>query len=233
MKRVILILAIIVGVSLVVTANETMKPKKAMKNFRAVPVKDAEILQKGKAKMFCNVCGMTLPMFYKTNHVGTINNEQHQYCSIHCLEEDALTKGKKATNVKVVDNSTLKFIESKSAFYVVGSKKPATMSMVSKYAFGTQEDANKFANKFGGEVMKYNELEKIVKNSMQKEISMITKRQAKAAKMGEKIYHKMCKETDERFQTAGEAKAFIKDKKLCGKLKGKPFQQVGLYLAGK
>jgi len=39
-----------------------------------------------------------------------------------CIEE--LKGGKKVENIQVVDNSTLKFISAKDAWYVVGSSKP-------------------------------------------------------------------------------------------------------------
>ncbi|HIP31052.1 MAG TPA: hypothetical protein EYG83_09640 [Sulfurospirillum arcachonense] len=230
MKKMLLIL---VSLAMVCVAAEAAKPKKAMKNFRAVPMEKAQLLQEGKGKAYCSVCGMTLPMFYKTNHAAKVNGKTHQYCSIHCMIEEAMTNGKEVVDAKVVETNTLKFITSQDAFYVVGSKKPGTMSPVSKYAFGTKETAEKFAEKFGGKVMSYAETSKIVKGGMKKAIGMIKKRQAKAAKMGEKVYKKMCKQTDKRFANAAEAKSYLKEHKLCGKLKGKPFQQVGLFLAGK
>jgi len=220
MKKIVLIL---VGLSLFLSAG----------NFRAVPMDKAQIVQEGKAKKFCNVCGMTLPMFYKTNHTAEVNGKTHQYCSIHCMFEEAMTKGIKVKNPQVVDNDTLKFISTADAFYVVGSKKPGTMSTISKYAFGTKSSAEAFAKKFGGKIMRYAEVSKMVQNGLAKEIAMIKKHQAKAAKMGAKIYKKMCKQTDERFENAALAKVFIKEHKLCGKLKGKPFQQVALFLANK
>ncbi len=202
-------------------------------NYRAVPMEKAQILQTGKAKKFCNVCGMTLSMFYKTNHAARVNGEIHQYCSIHCMLEEAMEKGIEVDHPQVVNNDTLKFIDSKDAFYVVGSKKPATMSMVSKYAFGTKETAEAFAKKFGGKVLRYDEVAKEVKAGLKKDMAMIHKKQAKAAKKGKQIYNKMCKKTDKRFTNTGEAKAFIKKSKLCGNIKGKSFQQVGLFLSGK
>lgn len=202
-------------------------------NYRAVPMEKAQIVQTGKTKKFCNVCGMTLPMFYKTNHAAKIDGKTHQYCSIHCMHEDAMHQGKKVTAPQVVNNDTLKFISTSDAFYVVGSKKPATMAMVSKYAFGSKKTAEAFSKKFGGKVVNYAEVSKEVEAGLKKDIAMIKKRQAKAAKKGEQIYNKMCKKTDKRFSNAGEAKAFIMQSKMCGKIKGKPFQQVGLFLAGK
>lgn len=220
MKKIVFIL---LGLSLFLNAG----------NFRAVPMNKAHIIQDGKAKQFCSVCGMTLHKFYKTNHTAEVNGKTHQYCSIHCMFEEAMSKGLHVKNPQVIDNDTLKFISTNDAFYVVGSKKPGTMSTISKYAFGTKSSAEAFAKKFGGKIMSYPEVAKMVQNGLAKEIAMIKKRQSKAAKMGGKIYKKMCKQTHQRFENTALAKVFIKEHKLCGKLKGKHFQQVALFLANK
>jgi nitrous oxide reductase accessory protein NosL len=114
--------------------------KKMMRMFQAVPKGKATLLQEGKAKAFCPECGMTLPMFYKTNHAATVDGKVKQYCSMHCLVED-MQKGSKPSDIKVVDVESLKFIDASKAFYVVGSSKKGTMTMVSKYAFGSKEAA--------------------------------------------------------------------------------------------
>jgi len=203
-----------------------------MKMYQSVPMDKATILQKGDAKMFCPKCGMTLPMFYKTNHAATDEKGVvKQYCSIHCLAEDALEHNLK--DMKVVDNSTLKFIPVEEAYYVVGSKKKGTMTMVSKYAFGTKEAAEAFAKQNGGKIMKFDQVFKMVQDNLKKESAMIAKKQHKMAGMGKMIYAKMCKGDDKRFSTPAEAKAYIKKSGICGDLKGKKLQAVGLYLSGK
>ncbi len=229
MRKIFLML---VASSLLLVAGGMQKNMK-MKNFRAVSMKKAEILQQGKGKMFCKVCGMTLPMFYKTNHAAKVNGKVHQYCSIHCMVEEAVKNGTKPVDPEVVDNTTLKFIPATKAFYVVGSKKPGTMSMVSKYAFGTKSAAQKFAKKFGGKIMSYAKLEPMVEKNLKKEMMGIKKKQAKMAKMGRKIYNKKCKMTKKRFTNPALAKIYIKEHNLCGKIKGKPFQAVALYLSGR
>jgi hypothetical protein len=168
-------------------------------------------------------------MFYRTNHSAKVDGNIEQFCSIHCLVEE-LNSGKKVEDIKVVDNSSLKFIPAKDAWYVVGSSKPATMSKVSKYAFAKESDAKEFSKKFGGKVMKFDEVLKEAQKSFKMESQMVAKKQMMMAKKGEKIYNKMCKKTDKKFTSTAEAKAFIKENKLCGDLKGKPLQAVGIYL---
>ena len=204
--------------------------KKAMNDFRTVPMNQATILQDGKNKKYCPVCGMTLPMFYKTNHAASHKGDDKQYCSIVCTVEDAVVNGKKLKNFRVVDNDSLKFIDSKKAFFVVGSKKPGTMSVVSKYAFGSKNSADNFASKNGGKVMKFNELYKLVEKSLEKDMKATKQRQAKAAKKGAMMYKKMCKPTNKKFASTADAKTFLVESGICGKIKGKKLQAIGIYL---
>lgn len=220
MKKVLSVLLVLVSF---VFAKEGM-----MKMHQSVPMDKATILQSGDAKMYCPKCGMNLPMFYKTNHSAVKDGVVLQYCSIHCLAEDSLNG--KLTDMKVVDNTTLKFIDVKKAFYVVGSDKKGTMSMVSKYAFGSKEKADSFQKDSGGKVMSFDKALNLVTTNLKKESMMIAKKQAKMAKMGEKIYNKLCQKTELKFDSAASAKAHVVKNKLCGGVKGKKLQAVGLYL---
>ena len=207
----------------------SVKPKKMMKMFQSVPKEKAILLQDGKAKAFCPECGMTLPMFYKTNHAATVNGKVKQYCSIHCLAED-LQKSTKFTEIKVVDVTTLKFIPVEKAIYVVGSRKKGTMSAVSKYAFAKKADAEAFAKANGGKVTDFNGALKAAKAEFAKDSQMIAKKQAMMAQKGKMMYGKMCQKTDKKFASTAEAKAFVVGSKLCKGLNGKQLQAVGLYL---
>ena len=203
---------------------------KVMKMFQTVSPSEATLVQTSKTKKFCPICGMTLPMFYKTNHSAIHDEETKQYCSIHCVVEDKDINKSDLKSIKVVDVTSLKFIAADSATYVVGSKKKGTMSMVSKYAFANKSDAEKFAKEFGGKAMSYSKAYAEAKKDFPKDAMMISKKQAKAASMGEKMYNKMCKKTDIKFTSTAQAKAYITEKKLCGNIKGKKLQAIGIYL---
>ncbi|MCK5110493.1 MAG: nitrous oxide reductase accessory protein NosL [Arcobacteraceae bacterium] len=123
--------------------------------FQTVPNDKATLLQSGKNKTSCIACGMKLPMFYKTNHAAHLGGKDRQYCSIHCLAEEKNVKKMPIKDFKVVDVKTLKFIDASSAFYVVGSKKKATMSEVSKYAFANKKDAIVFSKRYKGKVVDF------------------------------------------------------------------------------
>lgn len=134
--------------------------------FQTVSENNATLLQKGKDKKYCYICGMNLVKFYKTNHAATDNGVVHQYCSLHCLAEH-LSKGAELENPKVVDVQSLKFIPVQQAYYVVGSSKPATMSRVSKYAFKSLDDAKKFQSKFGGKIVDFYSAWQLAKKDFQ------------------------------------------------------------------
>ncbi len=226
MKKLILAMFLVFGFSSAIMAEGgKMMPK----NYRAVPMDKAQILQSGPSKMFCPKCGMTLPMFYRTNHAAKVDGKEEQFCSIHCLVEE-IKAGKKVEDIKVVDNTTLKFIPAKDAWYVVGSNKPATMSKVSKYAFAKEADAKAFAKANGGKVERFDTVLKSAMAMYDKEAKMIAKKQAMMAQNGEMIYKKMCQPIEEKFETTAKAKAYILEHKSCKGLNGKQLQAVGLYL---
>jgi nitrous oxide reductase accessory protein NosL len=206
-----------------------MQGKKMMKMFQSIPANKATLLQEGKAKAFCPECGMTLPMFYKTNHVAHVKGKTKQYCSIHCLVED-MQKGSKLEGIQVVDTQSLKFIDASKASYVVGSSKKGTMTAISKYAFSAKADADAFAKLNGGKVVDFKGALEAAKADFAKDSKMIAKKQAMMAKKGEMMYGKMCQKTDKNFTSTAEAKAFIMSTKLCKGLNGKQMQAVGLYL---
>ena len=212
-----------------VAMHSSDKPKKMMKPYQSVSKEKAILLQKGDTKAFCPECGMNLAMFYKTNYAATVDGKVKQYCSLHCVVAD-MTKGSKLENIRVVDNTSLKFIDASKAYFVVGSSKRGTMSKISKYAFASKADADAFAKANGGEVLDFATTLKRAKADEAKENEMVAKKQAMMAKKGAMLYNKMCKKTDEKFTTVADAKAFVTSKKLCKNLNAKELQAVGLYL---
>ena len=228
MKKILLTL-LALGTLATFAQAEEAKPKKMTKMFQSVSKGEATLLQEGKAKPFCPECGMTLPMFFKTNHAATVNGKVKQYCSIHCVVEDT-QKGSKLTDIKVVDVTSLKFIDANKASYVVGSSKKGTMTMVSKYAFANKADAEAFAKLNSGKVVDYSGAYKAAESDFAKDSKMVAKKQAMMTQKGEMMYGKMCQKTDKKFATTAEAKTFIVENKLCKDLNAKQMQAIGLYL---
>ncbi len=139
---------------IIVSSLAVLNADKTMDLFQSVSPQEATIVQKGEKS--CSVCGMNLPMFYKTNHIANVDSKKKQYCSLHCLMDDKENNHADIRGIKVVDVTSLKFIDAIRAYYVVGSKKKGTMSMVSKYAFRNLKNAAKFAKENGGAIMDFN-----------------------------------------------------------------------------
>ncbi len=205
------------------------------KMFQSVEKKDAILLQDGIQKMYCLNCGMNLIKFYKTSHAITLKDgKKIQYCSIHCLAEQLKDKNFNIEKIEVVGVDTNKFLEAKKAFYVVGSKVKGTMSMNSKYAFFSKEEAVKFVKKHGGEIKSFNEALEIANKDFINDMGMLfKKRSTKMWGMGKKIYNSRCdKKTLDSIHAhnMGEMKAKINSSKACGKLDDKKTQALLLYM---
>ncbi|RXJ69134.1 NosL family protein [Halarcobacter ebronensis] len=192
--------------------------------FQSVPKDKGVFINEGEDKYYCSSCGMSLPMYYKTNYIY----QNHQYCSFYALLE--ANKGNFEDELKVVDAKKLKFIDAKKAFFVVGSKKPGTMTMNSKYAFETKEDALGFQKSNGGELLDFVSTLKIAKDDFAKDRAMIdTKKEKKIYKIGMKLYKARCNKIDAKsFNSIAELKGKLSGS--CKTKKDKDLQAIATYL---
>ena len=148
-----------------------------------------ELLQSGKEKPWCHICGMSLKMFYKTSHAVVLKDgSKRQYCSIRCLVADWKNIKDSVKEILVVDAKSEKFIPAKKAFYVVGSKVKGTMSKVSKIAFKNEADAKEFAKKFGGKIVGFDEAFELASKSFASDVKML-KMKKKMKKQTIKVPH--------------------------------------------
>ena len=230
MSKIIISILVLSTIMFGAMDDDKAKIRQGLDKFQSVPLDKAVILQEGEAKMYCPICGMTLPMFYKTNHAATHDGHTEQYCSLHCLVDTNLKNDNSLKDMKVVDTITLKFIDAKDANYVVGSSIKGTMSMVSKYAFYDIKDAEAFKLEFGGEIMNFEQAYKVAADALAGELKKMAKKRIAKAKKGEMIYNKMCKKTDKKFNSVAEAKAYIMSSNICGNINSKKLQAVGIYL---
>ena len=200
------------------------------KDYREVSPKKAIFLKKGRFKKYCTICGMNLAKFYKTNHAAKHKNHYEQYCSIKCLVEDMVVNGKKFDTFFVVDNVSLKFIPANKAFYVVGSKKIGTMSIISKYAFNSLKSAIKFQKENGGKIMRFKELVEFVKKRNAKEFNFLKKERLKKINEAKKFL-KLCKPIKKHFSNSEIAFSYLKENKICPGLLDKQLYNIALFLS--
>lgn len=197
--------------------------------YQTVEQDQAQLLQADPGKLYCPNCGMNLVTFYRTGHaLVAADGVTHQYCSLHCLvEANPTLEGQPL----VVDNTGLQFIPADQAFYVVGSSKPGTMTMNSKYAFAGEAAAQAFAAANGGQVMTFTAAVEIARAGLTGENAMIDKKRALAAEKGQAIFAKMHNGTPVPvFTSIAEAKTYLADTGVCGNLKDEQYQAVALYL---
>jgi nitrous oxide reductase accessory protein NosL len=225
MKKIILILLITFFVFNNAYTAQSGFSKKASGN----PI----LIQEGKQKLWCPVCGMNLKMFYKTSHAVKLKNgEKRQYCSMRCLVVDYDSIKNDIDEILVIDAKTEKMIDAKTAHYVLESKAPATMSRISKYAFADINNAKEFQKKYGGKIVTFDQAFASAKKTIYSDIAMsFKKKDVKMYPIGKKIYEKKCQKIDpNKYEKINLLKADIKNKNLCGNLKEKQLQALALFL---
>ena len=192
------------------------------------------LVQDGKEKFWCPVCGMSLKMFYKTSYSAKLHNgTKRQYCSLRCLALDMQEYGIDENSIYTIDAITQKPIVAKDAFYIVGSRVSGTMSRVSKLAFSTKKEALKFKKRYRGKLVDFSTALDMAKKSLQSDILFSKKKKKKKLyPMGKKIFKYRCKQNIDlnNYLEINELKADIKFNKLCKHLKEKQLQAVALYL---
>lgn len=194
---------------------------------------EAVFLQKGSDRYWCSVCGMSLKEYYKTNHAVKLkDNTYKQYCSLRCLAFDYNNIKNNISELLVVDAAKEKFINAYTAFYLLGSKIPGTMTKVSKIAFKDKKDAEKFKTQHGGEIVSFKQAFDSAKESLESDTLFLQQKKEKMIyPLGQKIYGSVCKEIDLKgYKKISELKAGIKDKKLCPNLDEQKLHAVALYL---
>lgn len=139
----------------------------------------------------CPNCGMARPMWART--WMTFHNSQGVFgvCSFHCLADIAVKSGEDPKEVKValyVDPQTMIPVE--KAFFVVGSKAKGTMTMKSKLAFPSEQEAAKFARACGGQVLGFKGAMEKAKAALAKENPIIAEKRLKTKKIVEPIDNK-------------------------------------------
>jgi nitrous oxide reductase accessory protein NosL len=107
--------------------------------------------------MGCENCGMNLKKFISTGHaIKMKDNSSHFFCSINCSTVAWDSLGAGADSVFAVDFNSTVFVYAPEAHYVIGSSLRGTMTSVSKFTFGSLDDAESFRQTFDGkEIVDY------------------------------------------------------------------------------
>ena len=208
--------------------------------FQSVEADKATLLQKGSSKEYCPNCGMNLIKYYKTSHAVTFKDgTSRQFCSLHCLVDESemgFLRDKKEliAQILVADVDSLKMVDAKKAFYVIGSKIKGTMSGNSQYAFATKAGADAFMAQNGGKLASYDEAYSTSLKDFTNDMKMMkAKRDEGVYAMGKDVMTKFCDETkvmNIHAHNMGETKQALKDSGACkADLNDMQLQAVTLY----
>jgi nitrous oxide reductase accessory protein NosL len=139
----------------------------------------------------CPHCGMVRPMWARTWITFENSEGKSQVCSFHCLADIALKSGEAPQNVQVANYlAPEKMIPAQEAFFVVGSKAKGTMTMKSKIAFPSKEEADKFAASCQGEVVAFQQALTMAKAGIAKENPMLLSKRLKKGVIVEPVDQK-------------------------------------------
>lgn len=140
---------------------------------------------------WCPLCGMDLEVYRKTSHRHTFKDgRQEAYCSFHCAAIVYQEKKDQIVKTEVADFVTGEFFDANKAYYLVGSDLPGVMTVVSKKAFSSSDDAKRFQKEHGGSIVGFKEALAMALADLPKDKEMLKKKMSKAAKMGMTIAEK-------------------------------------------
>lgn len=105
-------------------------------------------------EMGCENCTMNLERFIQTGHViQTEDGTNHYYCSINCCSAAMNRNEFSDASVFAIDKESVEYVHADSVYYLIGSKLPAVMSKVSKYAFKDSGLAEQFKMEQDGDTI--------------------------------------------------------------------------------
>lgn len=112
--------------------------------------------QRYTAKDRCDNCGMDRNKFARTRHEFQTSKGKFYTCSIHCVAVMGMKLKEEPRDVKVAEYlHPERMLDADRAYYVIGSSAPGTMTLRSKIAFSTKEEAERFALRYGGTVSSF------------------------------------------------------------------------------
>jgi len=137
---------------------------------------------------WCPLCSMNLKMYHQTNNRLTFSDGSRvQTCSIFCAAQMYEKKSTEIDRWEVVDYETKIFTDAKKAHWLIDSNIPGVMTAVSKIAFSSLEDGQKYMKNHGGTLGTFGDALNRTLSDMGSDRKMIMARVAERAKMGKDL----------------------------------------------
>jgi len=137
---------------------------------------------------WCPLCGMNLKMYHQTSNRLTFSDETKvQTCSIFCAAQFYEKRPTEIDRWEVVDYETKKWIDARNAHWLIGSDIPGVMTAISKLAFLSLGDVQKYQKKHGGTISTFDDALNRTLSDMGSDRKMIMARVAERIKMGKDL----------------------------------------------
>jgi len=137
---------------------------------------------------WCPLCGMNLKMYHQTNNRLTFSDgTEVQTCSIFCAAQIYEKRAAEIDRWEVVDYETKKWIDAKRARWLIESDIPGVMTAISKLAFLSLGDVQKYQKKHGGTIRTFDNALNRTLSDMGSDRKMIMARVAERTKMGKDL----------------------------------------------
>src|SRR4030043_2215632 len=137
---------------------------------------------------WCPLCGMNLKMYHQTSNQLTFSDgSKVQTCSIFCAAQIYEKRATEIDRWEVVDYETKIFINAKKAHWLIGSDITGVMTAVSKIAFASPGDAQKYQKGHGGTIATFDDALNRTLSDMGSDKKMIMARGAERSKMGKDL----------------------------------------------
>ena len=158
------------------------------------------------------------------------NERLRTYNSIYSLLKDEQNYGLKAFEAYTKD--TQRYEKAEKLFFVYPLTSRSPFGKYTSIAFDSQELALAYAKEHKANVIHFEKLLNVTKESMNKdELLMHTRFKKRAYPMGKKIYEQQCKAIEPtEFMEIGELKTMLVEDVPCGVLNEERLQAVSLYL---
>lgn len=102
----------------------------------------------------CSVCGMWIDQYDRTRHVAIRKDgKAEHYCSFACAAKAIRFHKGEIKALKTADFPTKIMIDADKAYYLEGSNIPGVMSYISRIAFASQSEVQKFQELYGGNIV--------------------------------------------------------------------------------
>ena len=108
----------------------------------------------------CKLCGMDRKAFaYSRMLIVYADGSQTGLCSLNCaVTELKANPAKKVVTLLVADRNSHELLDVTKAYWVMGGRISGVMTVNPKWAFATQESAQKFVRDNGGKVSSWDEV---------------------------------------------------------------------------